>query len=54
MLVAEAPAVPVLLVVTHRPEFNAETRIGMPHVTPMLLNRPARRSTRRCCAGGAR
>jgi hypothetical protein len=42
LLVAEAPSMALLLVVTHRPEFDAAAWLGQPHVTPVQLNRLAR------------
>ena len=41
LLVARAPEMALLLVVTHRPEFDAGAWIGMHHVTPLQLNRLA-------------
>jgi class 3 adenylate cyclase/predicted ATPase/DNA-binding transcriptional ArsR family regulator len=41
LLVAEVPRMALLLVVTHRPEFDAGAWIGTPHVTPLQLNRLA-------------
>ena len=56
-LVADAPTMALLLVVTHRPEFDAAGWIGLPHVTPMQLNRlgPAEHSAllRRVAGGKA-
>ncbi|MFC7477919.1 AAA family ATPase [Dankookia sp. GCM10030260] len=39
LFVAEAPVLPLLLVVTHRPEFDPSAWLGQPHVTPVQLNR---------------
>ena len=41
LLVAQAPEMALLLVVTHRPEFDAGAWLGEPHVTPLQLNRLA-------------
>jgi tetratricopeptide (TPR) repeat protein len=41
LLVAEAPTMAALVVVTHRPEFDATAWLGQPHVTPVQLNRLA-------------
>ncbi len=42
LLVAKAPETPLLLVVTHRPEFHAGAWIGMPQVSPLQLGRLGR------------
>ena len=39
LLVAEAPEMALLLVVTHRPEFDAGAWLGQAHVTPVQLKR---------------
>lgn len=39
LLVPEVPGLALLLVVTHRPEFDPGAWIGLPHVSPMQLNR---------------
>jgi class 3 adenylate cyclase len=44
-------AMALLLVVTHRPEFDAGAWIGAPHVTPVQLNRLARAEHWTCCGG---
>ncbi|TCZ66003.1 adenylate/guanylate cyclase domain-containing protein [Roseicella aquatilis] len=41
LLVAEAPGMAVLLVVTHRPEFDTGAWLGQAHVTPIQVNRLA-------------
>jgi class 3 adenylate cyclase len=43
LLVAEAPSLPLLLIVTHRPEFATGAWTGQPHVTEVRLNRLGRR-----------
>ncbi|MDO9707202.1 ATP-binding protein [Paracraurococcus lichenis] len=39
LLVTEGMAIACLLVVTHRPEFEASAWLGHPHVTPLQVNR---------------
>jgi class 3 adenylate cyclase/tetratricopeptide (TPR) repeat protein len=41
LLVTAVPSMPLLLVVTQRPEFDPGAWIGLPHVTPLQLNRLA-------------
>src|SRR3712207_226247 len=55
LLVAEAADMALLLVVTHRPEFDAGAWLGLHHVTPVQLNRLApadHRELLRRVAGG--
>ena len=42
LLVAEVPAMAMLIVITHRPDFDTEAWLGQSHVTPVQLNRLAR------------
>ncbi|KAA2212884.1 ATP-binding protein [Teichococcus oryzae] len=42
LLVAEVPAMPMLVMITHRPDFDTEAWLGQSHVTPMQINRLAR------------
>jgi class 3 adenylate cyclase/predicted ATPase len=39
LLVGEVPAMPALVVITHRPEFDAAAWLGQAHVTPLQVNR---------------
>jgi len=39
LLVAEVPAMSMLVVITHRPDFGTEAWLGQSHVTPVQLNR---------------